>query len=66
MDQLRHLPRTIVLPALLAIAAVCALAVAHSDRLSDVLDAGAFGSLASVAIGLTVAVLVLSRVSPRR
>jgi hypothetical protein len=66
MEQLRHLPRTIVLPALVFVAALGALAVARTDRLSDVVNAGALGSLASVAIGLTVAVLVLSRVSPRR
>jgi hypothetical protein len=66
MDQLRHLPRGVLWPALLAIAAACALAVARTDRLSDVMNAGALGSLASVGIGLTVAMLVLSRVRPRR
>ncbi len=66
MGQLRHLPRTIVLPALLLLAALGAFAIARTDRLSDVANAGALGSLASVAIGLTVAGLVLSRVTPRR
>jgi hypothetical protein len=66
MEQLRHLPRSVLVPLLLAIAALGALAVARIDRLSDAVDGGAMGSLASVAIGLSVAALVLWRVSPRR
>jgi hypothetical protein len=66
MEQLRHLPRTVLWPLAVAIAALGVLMVARIDRVSDVVDAGALGSLASVAIGLTVAALVLLRVSPRR
>jgi hypothetical protein len=66
MEQLRHLPRTILLAVLLVAAALLVLAVERTDRLSDALQGDALGTLASVAIGLTVAALVLSRVSARR
>jgi hypothetical protein len=57
--------RSLLLPALLLLA-VLAFAITRSDALSDVVDAGAFGSAMSVAIGLAVAALVISRVSARR
>lgn len=66
MQRLRHLPRTILLPALLAVAALLVLAAARTGRLSDALQGDALGTLTSVTIGLVVAALVLSRVSARR
>jgi hypothetical protein len=66
MVRLRRYPRTLLLPALLVVAALLALAVDRTDRLSDALSGDALGSLASVAIGLAVAALVLSRISARR
>jgi hypothetical protein len=66
MDQLRHLSRTVLWPLAVAIAALGVLMVARIDRVSDAVDGSALGSLAGVAIGLTVAALVLLRVSPRR
>jgi hypothetical protein len=66
MQQLRHVPRTILLPALLAVAALLVLAIERTDRLSDALEGDALGTLMSVTIGLVVAAFVLSRVSARR
>jgi ABC-type nitrate/sulfonate/bicarbonate transport system permease component len=66
MERLRHLPRTILLPALLAVAALLVLAFERSDGLSDALAGDALGTLLSVTIGLGVAAVVLSRVSARR
>jgi hypothetical protein len=65
MERLRHLPRMILLPALLAVAALFVLAVERSDRVSDAVEGDALGTLLSVTIGLVVAA-VLSRVSARR
>jgi hypothetical protein len=66
MEPLRHLPRAILLPALLVVAALLVLAVERTDRLSDALQGDALGTLMSVTIGLVVAAFVLSRVSARR
>jgi hypothetical protein len=66
MLDLRRHPRTLLLSALLLVAGLLALAVERIDRINDVFPGDAMGSLMSVAIGLAVAGLVLSRVSARR
>jgi hypothetical protein len=57
--------RALLLPALLLLA-VLVFAVARSDALRDVVNTGAVSSAMSVAIGLAVAAVVISRVSARR
>ena len=64
--QIRQLPRSTSLYALLALVALIVLAFARMDRLSDALPTDALGSLASIGAGLMVAALVLWRVSARR
>jgi hypothetical protein len=65
MTQIR-LTRTFLLPALLLLAAVLAVAFSRSDDLRNVVESGALSTGASVALGLAVAALLLSRVSARR
>jgi hypothetical protein len=66
MEQLRHLPRTVLLPAIALLAVLLALAFTRSERLGDLVENGAMSSLVSIGIGLTVAAFLISRVSARR
>jgi hypothetical protein len=66
MDRLRLPPRALLLPALLAVAALFVLAAERSDRVLDAVEGDALGTLLSVTVGLVVAAVVLSRVSARR
>lgn len=66
MEPLRQLPRTVLVPLILVLAALLVLAIRRMDALSDLVDTSAISSLLSIGIGLTVAALVLSRVSARR
>ena len=58
--------RSLVLPALLSVAALFALALERLDGFRQVLATEEVGSLAGVVMGLAVAALVLSRISARR
>jgi hypothetical protein len=63
MALLRH---HLMRPAIILVAALLAIAVSRTDRLSDMVETGTVSSLLSIGIGLTVAAVVLSRVSARR
>ena len=66
MDQLRRLPRAVHLSVLLALAALARIGAARSPGIGSALETDMVASLASVACGLVVAGLVLSRVGARR
>jgi hypothetical protein len=66
MDQLRRLPRAVHLSALLALAALAGIGAERSPGMGAALETDMLASLASVAVGLVVAGLVLSRIGARR